>query len=35
MMIPLEVNGKHHEVDVSPEVPLLWVTVVVGKSVMG
>jgi isoquinoline 1-oxidoreductase alpha subunit len=25
MMIPLEVNGKHYEVDVNPDVPLLWV----------
>jgi isoquinoline 1-oxidoreductase alpha subunit len=25
MMISLEVNGKHYEMDVSPDVPLLWV----------
>jgi len=24
-MIHLEINGKHHSVDVSPDVPLLWV----------
>jgi isoquinoline 1-oxidoreductase subunit alpha len=24
-MIPLVVNGKEHEVDVSPDMPLLWV----------
>lgn len=24
-MVALEVNGKHYEVDVSPDVPLLWV----------
>lgn len=24
-MIPLEVNGKRYEVDVAPDVPLLWV----------
>jgi isoquinoline 1-oxidoreductase alpha subunit len=24
-MIRLEVNGKHYEVDVAPDVPLLWV----------
>ncbi len=24
-MISLEINGKHHSVDVAPDVPLLWV----------
>jgi len=24
-MISLQINGKHHEVDVNPDVPLLWV----------
>jgi isoquinoline 1-oxidoreductase alpha subunit len=24
-MISLEVNGKRYEVDISPDVPLLWV----------
>jgi len=25
MMISLEINGKHHSLDVEPDVPLLWV----------
>lgn len=24
-MVNLEINGRHHKVDVSPDVPLLWV----------